>query len=60
MYELTPEERESDTFLPKLIKSELDNMLGSWRVVKQTPKHRMQFDAGYNSYYAKVCYERTA
>lgn len=64
LYELTPEERADDHSLQAVIENDLrffndiDKPMFIWECVRQTPKHRMQFDAGYNTYYAKVHYEK--
>lgn len=56
VYELTPEEREDATFEKELI-----YQIGQgWEAVDIPYKNRMQFDANYNRYYAKVTYERTS
>lgn len=57
-YELTPEEQLDGVMLESAIRLLTYN--GEWMVVSQTPKHRMQFDANYNRYYATVIYHRTS
>lgn len=66
IYELTPEERADEHILHSVIENDLsffnsiDQPYFIWECVKQTQKHRMQFDANYNVYYAKVHYEKRA
>lgn len=53
-YELTPEEREGTTLEDAVIR----NCQNGWTISSMTPKHKMPFDANYNTYYAKVKYEQ--
>jgi hypothetical protein len=55
LYELTPEERDNCTLEDEMIRMDQQG----WKVVTFPRKQRMHFDANYNSYYAKVHYERT-
>ena len=55
-YELSPQERENATLEDKMI---LEARNG-WDAVDIPRKHKMEFDANYNKYYAKVKYERAS
>lgn len=56
VYELTPEERENATLEDEMLKMARDG----WDAVSIPRKNRMEFDANYNTYYAKVKYERAS
>ena len=55
-YELTPEEREDCTLENEM----LNQARNGWDAVKIPRKTQMEFDANYNTYYAKVTYDRAS